>query len=471
MSIHADSRADRGRSEAPARPSVQSPFVPRSNIDAETAVIGAMLRSPDATATAAEMVSASDFYRPKHGAIFDAIMRLFNRNVRVDALTVHEELKLTEMGRAIELSELMQLVSDSPVPSSVETYAAIVHDLARLRSLNMAASQLHSIANEASSAEVALDEAEAIIFDISNDARTSPVASASDLANAMVREAMEAADSPGLLRGLSIGFSDLDNYLRGLRPGQFFIVGARPSIGKTAFGLSIALATAKAGVGVLFCSLEMSRKEIALRLGSMVSGLDVDLVSSGRMSPQQFDTWTRAASVVTKLPIWVDDDGEMDLFRIKARARRRQREGLGLVIVDYLQLVAVREAENRQVEVSKLSRGLKVMAKQLGVPVIAMSQLSRGLETRADKTPLLADLRESGSLEQDADVVLLLSRDLEPGSLRRAILDVHLAKNRNGRIGKVELAWRPHVTSIASLAKGPPPATPLTDEALFEEGE
>jgi len=451
MSIDTPPRArgTRGRNSAPA------PVVPRHNLDAEAAVLGAMLLHPDAIVTAGEVLRASDFYRPAHSTVFSAITALFNRGAPVDALTTHAELIASHVGDIVTLPDLTALMMDTPSAQHAGTYAAIVRDAARLRALDTAATEVRALANEAASADDAIDRAEGIIFSVSNDARSTPVKTATDHAHAMRANADDAEANPGMMRGLSVGFRDIDVYLRGLQRGKFIIVGARPSIGKTAFGLTIALANARAGVGVLFCSLEMDHDEIVMRLGSMMSGIDADLVSSGRMSDAQHEAWDRAADELAQLPLWIDDDAGLDLFRLKARARRLQREGLGLVIIDYLQLIATPEAENRQVEVSKLSRGLKLSAKSLGIPIVTMSQLSRNLETRLNKTPVLADLRESGSLEQDADVVMLLSRDLEPGSPRRAILEVHIAKNRSGRVGKIDLAWRAHITALAPLVKEP----------------
>lgn len=442
------------------RPVLNSPtrqgdaYVPRHNLDAETGLLGAMLLNPDAIVVALEHVEAVDFYRPVHVEIFGAIVSLFNRAVPVDPLTVEEELRRRSPQLAVTVADLMQLLMDTPTASNAGAYARIVADCAQLRRLDQAAHEVRDIARGADDAASAVDAAEHVIFSVSSTVRRNPAATSGELASLMITEAMTAVDSPGL-RGLSTGFADLDGYLRGLRPGQFIVVGARPSIGKTAFGLSLALAAARAGTGVLFCSLEMGREEIALRLGSMVSGVDHERVVTGAMDQVAFDTWQGAAAEIGRLPLWVDDDATMDITRIKARARRRQAEGLGLIVIDYLQLVATPEAETRQVAVAALSRAVKVMAKQLGVPVVALSQLNRAVEARAVKTPMLADIRESGSVEQDADAVLLLARDLDPTSPRRSILEVHVAKNRSGRIGVVELAWRAHLTALAPLAKGP----------------
>lgn len=434
---------------------VSAASLPRHNLDAETAVLGAMLLNPDAIGVALDVVAAEDFYRPNHAAIFSAIISLFNRNLPADVLTVQEEIRRLDPRTPVTVADLTHLSLDTPGASNVESYAAIVADTAQLRRLDIAAVKVREIARDAVDAPAAVDAAEHVILSVSNDIRRLPAANGFELASSWITQAEEAAANPGL-RGLSTGYTDLDAYLRGMRPGQFIVVAARPSVGKTAFGLNLALAVARSGVGVLFCSLEMGREEIAMRLGSMISGVDHELVLSGTMSAANWDALQRGAEELARLPIWVDDDATLDVTRIKARARRRLRDGLGLIIVDYLQLVATPDAETRQVAVSALSRGAKIMAKQLAVPVIALSQMNRDVEKRLSKTPVLADIRESGSLEQDADTVLLLSRDLDAGSPKRGVLEVIVAKNRSGRTGRCELAWRAHLTSLVSLAKTPP---------------
>ena len=427
---------------------VTSTRVPPHNLEAEESVLGAMLLSRDAIAAAIERCSASDFYRPSHSQIFEAITDLYGRGEPVDVVTVAEQLR--RAGALLDVGDtpaLVSLQSNTPAISSAGRYAAIVEEHALLRRLIGVSQEISEMAfalpNDVTDA---VDRAESMVFEVAQRRTTDSVAQLQELLSQSLDRLEELYGRGESITGVPTGFSLLDTQLAGLQPSNLIVVGARPSVGKTAFALNIAAHAALSGTQVLFFSLEMSHLELAQRVLCAESRVDASRMRNGRLLESDWSKISKAIGRIGDAPLHIDDNPNVTVMDIRARARRmKSRGGLGLVIVDYLQLMTGRsQAESRQVEISEISRGLKILARELEIPVIALSQLSRNLESRADKRPMLADLRESGAIEQDADVVMFLYRDdvyNKEMSDRRGTAEVILAKHRNGPTGMVDLAF------------------------------
>jgi replicative DNA helicase len=423
--------------------------VPPHNVSAEESLIGAMLLSRDAVSIASEVCSAEDFYRPLHGQIFAAIVELVHAGREIDWVTVSE--KLRERGAPeIEPSLLTSLQLNTPSATNAQHYADIVKGKSRQRRLIEISSR---IADEAyvvtDDVDGVVDTAERMILEVRDSARYDSVSLLLPLLIDELNLLEERSESGGAMTGTTTGYRTLDQLLRGLQSSSLTIVGARPSVGKTAFALGILLHVGAAlRRPALFFSLEMSRTELAERILAATARIDSQNLKTGELSSTE---WNRAQDAMNRLhdaPIFVDDNPNLTVMDVRARARRiRQQQGdLGVVIVDYLQLMSSRgRTENRQVEVSEMSRGLKILARELNCPVIALSQLSRGVEARTDKRPIMSDLRESGSLEQDADVVLFLYRpevhDQEIPNTDKGDVEIIVSKHRNGPTGTVNLVF------------------------------
>ena len=420
-----------------------------------------MLLSRDAIAAAVEACKPEDFYRPAHGHIFDAISTLYAQGEPADPVTVADELRRADLLEAAGgPGNLVALQADTPAISNAHRYARIVAEHALLRRLIGVASEIAELGYSLPEDVLgALDQAEAMVFDIAEHHVTDSTRPLHELLVATVEHLERLQAREGAMTGVPTGYRDLDQKLSGLQPGSLVIVGARPSMGKTSFALGAAAhAAAEKHLPVLFFSLEMSHLELTQRL--LCSEARVDSSSLRDHALSQSD-WPRLMDAITKLseaPLFIDDNPSLSVMEIRAKARRlKSREGLGLVVVDYLQLMSTRNGspEYRQLEVAEVSRGLKILARELGVPVLALSQLSRALEGRADKRPVLADLRESGSLEQDADVVLFIYRgevyNKEPAD--KGTAEVIVAKHRNGPTGTVQLAFLDRFTRFVDLAR------------------
>jgi replicative DNA helicase len=433
--------------------------IPPQNLEAEQALLGAMMLSADALAVAVEKVTTDDFYRPAHAHIFEAITALYATGEPVDHVTVAEMLRRAGVLEAIGgEAVLVTIKANTPAASSAGRYATIVQELALLRRLigvsGEIAEMCFGLPDDVASA---LDRAESLVFDVAQRRSTDTVKPLKTLLQQSL-ERIEALHARGdAITGVPTGYIDLDMILSGLQPSNLVIVGARPSMGKTAFALGAAAHAALHGVPTLLFSLEMSFLEIAQRLICAEARVDASRIRNGKL----LDTdWPKLSTTIGRLEsaqLFIDDSPGTTVMDIRAKARRlRSREQLGLVIVDYMQLMSGRtRAENRQVEVAEISRGLKLLARELDVPVIALSQLSRNLEARQDKRPMLADLRESGSLEQDADVVMFLYRDeiYNPDSADRGTAEVIIAKHRNGPTDKVRLAFVNNYARFGNLGR------------------
>lgn len=438
--------------------------VPPHNLEAEESLLGAMMLSRDAISAATEArVETSDFYKPSHAHIYDAIMALYGVGEPVDPVTVADELRRADLldlvgGRAA----LMRLQAETPASANAGHYAKIVNELALLRRLIGVASDIAEMGYDVSG-EVTetLDRAEALVFEVAERRVSDSMIGVSDALQHTLDQLEQIYGNTERITGVPTGYNDLDDLLLGLQPSTLVVVAARPAAGKTAFSLGAAANVAMvARRPVLFFSMEMGTLELTKRLLAAEARVDARKLQTGQITEAE---WTRLSHGVGRLaeaPLFIDDNPHCTVMEMRAKARRtKARHGdLGLIVVDYLQLMTPstsRRSENRQVEVAEISRGLKILARELECPVVALSQLNRQLEYRADKRPMLADLRESGSLEQDADVVIFLYRDeiYNPESEQRGTAEVIVSKHRNGPTGMTRLAFLEHLTKFANMAR------------------
>jgi replicative DNA helicase len=415
--------------------------------EAEAAVLGAVLLAPDvALDEAIDMLAPADFYQPAHQEIFEAVEGLFNLHKPVDAVTVSDELAKTGMLERIGgIAYITRLLDDVPTASNVRHYASIVRGFAVRRSLDVVAQKIRSDALDLSQ-EVAmvLDQAEQGVYEIGLEQSGTRVQRLAPLLGVALDKFEEAQTSGSA--GLSLGFLDLDRLLTGVAPGNLVLLAARPSVGKSALALSIAHRVAESQGPVAFFSLEMSKQELVQRLLCATGRVDGQRARRGELVESEWGRLTGAAERLHALPLYVEDSAGMTIGQLRARARRIARDAgaLDLIVVDYLQLMAG-SGDNREQEIASVSRGLKALAQDLEVPVLGLSQLNRSVELRENKRPRLADLRESGSLEQDADIVMFLYRDdyyspADPSAKGKAELNV--AKHRSGGTGSVPLTFQ-----------------------------
>ncbi len=435
--------------------------VPPHNLNAEESLLGALLLSRDVVDLVGELgIDVDHFYKPSHQHIYAAIRGLIATGQPVDAVTVADELRrnglLDEIGGP---QTLLELQNATPAISNASRYAKIVQDTAMLRKLISVASDIAEIAYlEPDDVTKALDEAETKVFEVAEErVNLTTIRSLSDLLPLAMDKLQETFERGDIITGTATGFHDLDEILSGLQPSTLNIIGARPAMGKTSLGLGIAAYVAQtARRPVLIFSLEMGHAELTQRILSSEAEVDSQKLRTGRLVEAD---WTKIGRAINRLdvPMYLDDNPRVTVMEIRAKARRmKARSGLALIVIDYLQLMSGgTNPENRQLEVSEISRGLKILARELEVPIIALSQLSRNLETRGDKRPMLSDLRESGSLEQDADVVMFLYRDevYNKESTDKAMAEVIIAKHRSGPTGTVRLVFRGQYTKFGNAAR------------------
>ena len=418
-----------------------------------------MLLSGDAIGTAVERLRADHFYVPANGLVFEAIESLYSSSEPVDCLTAADQLERTGgLAAAGGPERLLALEAATPTLAHVDRYARIVEDAALLRRLLAAAAEIADMARSyPEDTHHAVDAAEALVFRVAQHRITDTTSVLHDLLGDTLDRLEELSTGDLSPRGLLTGFGKIDDLLVGISPASLVVVGGRPSMGKTSFGLSIAHNVALAGNPVMVFSLEMSSEEVASRLLAQDARVNATKMRSGPLNQEDWGRIAPATGRLGEAPIWIDDNPAVTVTEIRAKARRlRSRLGsLGLIVVDYLQLMSGRStAENRQVEIAEISRGLKVLARELNTPVLALSQLSRNLEQRSDKRPMLADLRESGSIEQDADVVMFIYRDeiYNEDTADRGMAEVIVAKHRNGPTGTARLVFMPSYTLFANAA-------------------
>ncbi len=432
--------------------------IPPNNPDAERSVLGSMIQDRQALLLGIEMLNREDFYQPAHQEIFDA-MRQLNAEMRVcDLLTVDNELSrrgtLPGVGGTDYLIELSQTV---PSTVNARAYMQIVSEKAILRRLISAGEEIgKDCYAEAAPLEEILGKAEKSIFDIvMRQGEGDTLIPISEILPRTFEKIDRLAQLKGALDGAPTGFSDLDSLLTGLHGGELIVVGARPSMGKTSFGLNIAMQAARQGLSVAIFSLEMPREQLVMRLLCSDARVDLQAVRHGSLRDEDWLSLSRALGPLAASQIYIDDTSGLTPTMLRSRCRRLKMERkLDLIVVDYLQLMTTGgRAENRQNEVSEISRNLKGIAKELNVPLVALAQLSRAGAQRADKRPILSDLRESGAIEQDADVIMFLHREdyYNPDTEEKNIAEVIVSKQRNGPLGTVKLVWLGQFTRFASM--------------------
>jgi len=441
--------------------------VPPHDLDAERAVIGAMLVSETAVAVVAERLAAEDFYSEVHRIIYGAMMRLYSRGEPIDQLTLTNELRsVNEFERIGGRPYVFQIVESVPTAANAGRYADIVRGKALLRAIIDVGSRITEDAfREPENVSEALDSAEQLVYGVSNRTLREHLAPVSELAPGALEMIQRLYEQEGEVTGVETGFEDLDRLTTGFHRSDLIILAARPAMGKTALSLNaIWHAASERKMPVAIFSLEMSKEQLVQRLISQTTRIPAQALRSGNVKAEDWPKLVRGVAEVSRAPIWIDDTAGVTLMEIRAKVRRLASQlnvagelPLSLVVVDYLQLMVGQgnRAENRQQEIAEISRGLKVLARDLDVPVLAVAQLSRAVETRHDKRPLLSDLRDSGAIEQDADMVMFLYRDeyYNPESDDKGIAEVIVGKHRNGPTGKVQLAWMEQYTKFASLAR------------------
>lgn len=436
--------------------------IPPQNIEAEQSVLGSLLLDKDAVIKIADNLLTEDFYRDDHSVIYQAILKLFEQRKPIDVLTLTDILESQKKVKDIGgVSYLATLVNSVPTAAHVVHYANIVHQKAVLRRLISAANNISQLGyKETEDIDVLLDKAESELFGVSQKYSRqyfTPIKS-------ILTEAFDRIDdlhkNKGKIRGVPTGFRDLDNILAGLQPSDLIIIAARPSMGKTSLALNIAEHVAsKEKIPVAVFSLEQSKEQLVDRLLCGEAGVDAWKLRTGNLSEADFPKIGYAMGILSESLLYIDDAPMLNVMEIRTKCRRLQSEhGLGLVVVDYLQLMQGRSTSadaNRVQEVSEISRGLKGLARELDVPVIVLSQLNRAVEHRPDKRPMLADLRDSGSIEQDADVVAFIYREdyYNPETDRKGISEILIRKHRNGPIGSIELFFIPEQTRFRTMEK------------------
>jgi replicative DNA helicase len=433
---------------------------PPQDIAAEQSVLGGMMLSKDAIADVVEVLRGHDFYRPAHEIIYDGVLDLYARGEPADAVTVAAELtKRGDLGRVGGPAYLHTLLSSVPTAANAGYYARIVRERAVLRRLVVAGTRIVQLGYAAAGGDVdeIVNSAQAEVYAVTERRTSEDYVPLGEVIEGTIDE-IEASGHRGEgMVGVPTGFADLDRLTNGLHPGQMIVIAARPAMGKSTVGLDIARsASIRNNLASVIFSLEMSRNEITMRLLSAEARIPLQNMRKGTLREEDWTRLARTMGEVSEAPLYIDDSPNMSLMEIRAKCRRlKQRHGLKLVIVDYLQLMTSgRRVESRQQEVSEFSRALKLLAKELELPVIAISQLNRGPEQRNDKKPQMSDLRESGSIEQDADMVILLHREdaYERESPRAGEADLIVAKHRNGPTDTITVAFQGHYSRFVDMA-------------------
>ena len=430
--------------------------------DAEQSVVGAMLMDKDAILAASEIICGDDFYQNAYGVIFDSMVELFNEGKPVDLITLQERLKEKEVPPEISSLEFVRdLVAAVPTSANVRYYAQIVSDKAVMRKLIKMNDELSNICYAGNEPlESVLEKTEKSVFQLLQNRNAGEYVPIRQVVMNALEKVEKASKSKGTVTGIPTGFIDLDYKLSGLQPSDLVLVAARPSMGKTAFVLNIAqyVAFKKDKCTAIF-SLEMSKEQLVNRLFSLESQVDAQALRTGNMKDSDWEKLIEAAGIIGQSNLIIDDTPSISISELRSKCRKYKMEhGLDLIIIDYLQLMSGSvggRSESRQQEISDISRSLKALARELNVPVIALSQLSRAVEQRPDKRPMLSDLRESGAIEQDADVVMFIYRDeyYNKDSEYKKQAEIIIAKQRNGPVGTVHLAWLGEYTKFANLSR------------------
>ena len=432
------------------------------SVEAEQSVIGSMLMDREAIIAASEIITADDFYQHQYGVMFEAMVELFNENRPVDLITLQNRLKEKDVPPEVSsLDFVRDIITTVPTSANVKSYANIVREKAVLRRLIKVNEDIANTCYAGKEPlETILATTEKTVFDLLQSRNSGDFVPIRQVAMNVLEKIEEASKNQGTVTGIPTGFIDLDYKTSGLQPSDFILIAARPSMGKTAFVLNLVDHIAvKKGLPCMVFSLEMSKEQLVNRMLAMESNVDSQKLRTGTLSDSDWDAVVEGIGVIGNSKLIIDDTPGISIMELRSRCRKMKLEyGLSVVIIDYLQLMSGSRkggGDNRQQEISEISRSLKALARELSAPVIALSQLSRACETRQDHRPMLSDLRESGAIEQDADVVMFLYRDdyYNKDTDMPNIAEVIIAKQRNGPIGTVNLVWRPEFTKFANMAK------------------
>ena len=432
------------------------------SLEAEQSVVGAMLMDKDAIMTAAEIVSREDFYQTAYGILFEAMVELFNEGKPVDLITLQERLKEKDVPPEITSLEFARdLLTAVPTSANVKYYAEIVMEKSMLRKLIKLNEEIENMCYLGrDSLEAVLETTEKRVFELVQKRNTGDYVPIKQVVLNALDKIEKSSKTKGTVTGIPTGFIDLDYKTSGLQPSDLILVAARPAMGKTAFVLNIAQHVAfRSNKTVAIFSLEMSKEQLVNRLFSLESQVDAQLLRTGNLKDSDWEKLIEGAGVIGKSKMIIDDTPGISISELRSKCRKfKLEQGLDLIIIDYLQLMTGRvggRAESRQQEISDISRSLKGLARELNVPVIALSQLSRAVEQRPDHRPMMSDLRESGAIEQDADVVMFIYRDdyYNKDTDMKNIAEIIIAKQRNGPIGTVNLAWLPNYTKFANATR------------------
>ena len=432
------------------------------SVEAEQSVLGSMLMDREAIISASEIITADDFYQHQYGVMFESMVELFNENRPVDLITLQNRLKEKDVPPEVSsLDFVRDIITTVPTSANVKSYANIVREKAVLRRLikiNEDIANTCYVGKEP--LETILATTEKTVFDLLQSRNSGDFVPIRQVAMNVLEKIEEASKNQGTVTGIPTGFIDLDYKTSGLQPSDFVLIAARPSMGKTAFVLNLVDHIAvKKGLPCMVFSLEMSKEQLVNRMLAMESNVDSQKLRTGTLSDSDWDAVVEGIGVIGNSKLIIDDTPGISIMELRSKCRKMKLEyGLSVVIIDYLQLMSGSGkggGDNRQQEISEISRSLKALARELSAPVIALSQLSRACETRQDHRPMLSDLRESGAIEQDADVVMFLYRDdyYNKDTDMPNIAEVIIAKQRNGPIGTVNLVWRPEFTKFANMAK------------------
>ncbi len=445
---------------------INSNLIPQ-NIEAEEAILGAILVNPAAITKVVEYITAESFYKPSHRYVYDAMLQLFNQNERIDIVSVSDVLSFNSKLEVIGGRAFINDLSFKTITTAnIEYYAKIVQEKAIKRALINAGSEIVTLGYDLSPTDESLDTAEKLIFDIASKKATKDLSHVKDLVLTSYEKIEYRYNHRDELTGVSTGFYELDNMTSGLQKSDLIILAARPSMGKTAFALNIVQnAAIKSKVPVAVFSLEMSKEQLVQRMLCSEAEVDTQKIRTGNMQRKDWDKLAHAMEDISGAPIYIDDTAGCTLTDIRAKCRRlaMEEKNLGLIVIDYLQLMEGSGREERIQQISAISRGLKTLARELNIPIIALSQLSRAVEQRKDRRPMLSDLRESGAIEQDADIVMFIYRedyynreegeDMPKPTGKEGKSEIIIAKQRNGPVGSFELLFQGNITKFKNPIK------------------
>ena len=443
-----------------AEEEVRGRVMPHS-LEAEQSVIGAMLMDEEAIEAASEILTEEDFYARQYGVLFTAITEMHRKGMAVDPVTLQARLKEKNLPPEVYSTGLiMDLIAQVPTSANIKSYAELVAEKSLLRKMIRANEEIAGACyNQKEDIADIMNQAEKKIFEISQKRQTGDYVPIRQIVLNAMDKIEYASHIKGNVTGISTGFTDLDSRTAGFQPSDFILIAARPSMGKTALALNIAqYAVLKENRCVAIFSLEMSKEQLTNRLFAMESHVDSQKIRTGDMSEQEWADLIESAGLIGESKLIIDDTPAISVQEMRSKCRKYKMEfGLEMIMIDYLQLMSGigRSNESRQQEISDISRSLKALARELNVPVVSLSQLSRAVESRSDHRPMLSDLRESGAIEQDADVVMFIYRDdyYNQDSVKKGVAEVIIAKQRNGPIGTVELSWNASLTKFANLER------------------